>query len=217
MNQIFRFHLVLTTLAIVVFLVFALRQSRPAPADFRLAPAQGVTIECAPQPCIEPGQRISARDAWQMKRDMGEDMMLVDIRGRAEAYYTGIPYGVDAQIPFMEPTREFTWNVAAQEPEMEFRIDFLANFDAAMRARKLRYDAPIVLMCRSGERAEAAAVLLREHGYTRLMVIRGGFEGRVTRRSDGSDVRTDGGWKNTGLPWSSRVYPRWALAASSAR
>jgi hypothetical protein len=48
-------------------------------------------------------------------------------------------------------------------------------------------------------------------------VVRDGFEGRVTRRSDGSDVRAEGGWKNTGLPWSSRVYPRWSLATALAQ
>src|SRR5262249_435392 len=76
MNHIFRFHLALTIIAIVVFLVFAMRHSRPAPGDYRLAPMQGVSIECAPEPCIQPGQRISARDAWQMKRDLGEEMMI---------------------------------------------------------------------------------------------------------------------------------------------
>jgi len=217
MTQIFRFHLILTAIAIAFLLVFALRQSRAQPGDFRLTPMHGVSVECHPGPCIEPGQRITARDAWHMKRDLGEDMMIVDIRGRAEAYFTGIPYGIDAQVPFMEPTSDFRWNVSSQEPEMEFRVDFVSNMDEALRQRGLRHDAPVVLMCRSGERAEVAAVLLRESGYQRVLVVRDGFEGRVLRREDGSDVRAEGGWKNTGLPWSSRVYARWDLAPVATR
>ena len=217
MTGIFRFHLALTFIAIVAFLAIAMRPSRAIPGDFHLAPMHGVSVTCEPGPCIEASQRITARNAWSMKRDLGDDMMIVDIRGRAEAYFTGIPYGIDAQIPFMEPTRDFTWNVVAQEPEMEFRTDFLANFDEAVRQRKLRNDAPIVLMCRSGERAEVAAVLLREHGYSRILVIHDGFEGRIARRADGSDVRSEGGWKNSGLPWSLRVYPRWSLATVAAQ
>jgi hypothetical protein len=44
-----------------------------------------------------------------------------------------------------------------------------------------------------------------------------GFEGHLARRLDGSDLRTEGGWKNSGLPSTSRVYARWALSEQPDR
>lgn len=217
LSHTIRLPLLLILVAVVFLAVVSLRPSRAMPPDERIAPMPGVVIGCHPAPCLAPERMITAAQAWNLKRTLGDEMLLVDIRGRAEAYFTGIPQGVDAQVPFAEPRPDFAWNAAAQEPEMDFRTDFAANLDEALRVRRLKHDARVVLMCRSGERALVAALLLQEHGFTNVYVVRDGFEGRIARRADGNEVRSDGGWKNAGLPWSSRVYARWEQTGQTQR
>ncbi len=57
----------------------------------------------------------------------------------------------------------------------------------------LALDTPIVLLCRSGGRSQAAGTVMAEAGFTRAFNIIGGFEGSAQAS----------GWKSN-LPWTAR-------------
>jgi rhodanese-related sulfurtransferase len=210
LNVAFRIHLLLTAFVFVATL-FLTAVALDAQAEDRIV-LPGISIQCEPGPCIAPSQVITAQQAWQMKLDPHDDTLLIDIRGRAEAYYTGLPAAIDAQVPFLEPAAGFEWNATLREPRLEFRTDFVAKVDRALRVAHLKHTDPVVLLCGSGDRAPVAALLLQEYGYSQVYVVRDGFEGSLERRADGSDPRTDGGWKNSGLPWTGRVFARGSSA-----
>lgn len=165
---------------------------------------------CHSTECVSPRQVITPREAWRMRRLSHDHALLVDVRARAETFYSGMPLGVDAQIPFAEPAMPFEWISNDDGPRMEFRIDFAQRMDELLRTRHVRHDEPVIILCRTGERALLAALRLQEHGYSNVYVVREGFEGKLSFRADGSEMRMEGGWKNSGLPWTARGEPRWS-------
>ena len=173
MTRMFKVHLLLAAVSLLPAHALAVE---------RLEPVAGVHIECHPGPCLDAAQFITARQAWQMKRSLGDDMLLVDIRGRAEAFFARMPSGADAQVAFMEPVPQLAWNVAAQEPELEIRLDFVHKLDEVMRALRIPYDRPVVLMSPAPGQAVVAALLLQENGFSRVYVVREGFDGRMAQR-----------------------------------
>ena len=218
MDTYFKLAIGLAAFSILVIVLVAVSPthatvSLPFEGVERINPIAGVVIDCAPAPCIVPARSVSARRAWQMKNELAGRMLLVDIRGRAEAYFTGVPAGIDIQAPFIEPQADFAWRDNRTEPVLEFRNDFVWRVDEALRDRQLKHDAPVVLICGTGERAPVAALLLQEQGYSNVFVVRDGFEGRVARSQDGTEQYVPGGWKTSGLPWSLRMDTRWARAA----
>jgi len=156
-----------------------------------------------------PAIAIDAKRAWQIKHDLGAQVLLVDIRGRAEVFYTGMPLGADAIVPFEEPSRDFAIDAQSGRLAMEFNAHFLERMDDLLNASDLSRSDPVVLLCRSGERSRQAAALLKEHGYRQVFVVSDGFEGALTASAEGGEARRERGWKNAGLPWTARVDPRW--------
>lgn len=73
--------------------------------------------------------------------------------------------------------------------------DFIGAVWAQVVARGGDPDTPILLLCRSGVRARAAARDLTLAGLGDVHPISGGFEGERT-----ADGRQSGGWKGA-LPW----------------
>ena len=63
MPYIFRIHLVLTAIAIVVMMVAAFRPSRAIPTSATLTPMHGIAVECSPVPCVDPDPMIGALEA----------------------------------------------------------------------------------------------------------------------------------------------------------
>lgn len=136
--------------------------------------------DARPAAQFPPAMPVSARQARQLKRDLGGNVLLVDLRGRAEAYYTGPSIGADAHVPFMEPAPGYVRAARGGGLEMEIDPHFLERMDEALRAAYLRHGDPVVLLCRTGECRREAAELLREHGYQQLFVVTDGFESAVT-------------------------------------
>lgn len=133
-----------------------------------------------PGPALEPpaAMPISLKQARQLKRDLGGNALVVDLRGSAEAHYTGTPLRADAHVPFMEPAPG--WILTAQGAiAMQFAPRFLEDMDAALRAAHLRHGDPVVLLCRSAECRREAPALLAEHGYGQLFVVTDGFPAPV--------------------------------------
>lgn len=113
--------------------------------------------------------------------------VLVDVRTRAEWAYVGLPDlgSIGKQV---------------------LRIEWLAFPDGAvnpgfvdeLEAAGVPKDAPVLFLCRSGQRSIAAASTATVAGYQRAYNVAQGFEGGL----DAAGHRgADSGWKALGLPW----------------
>ena len=59
-------------------------------------------------------------------------------------------------------------------------------------------EAPLLFLCRSGQRSDGAARVATAAGYKKAFNVLEGFEGA---RDDAGHRGTVGGWRKAGLPW----------------
>lgn len=105
---------------------------------------------------------------------------LVDVRCRAELDWVGrIPHAV-----------EIEW---ATYPGMKPNPDFIAQLE-----QQVNKEVPMLFICRSGARSNAAATLATQSGYSDCYNIMEGFEG--DQNSDKHRNETNG-WRAAKLPW----------------
>jgi rhodanese-related sulfurtransferase len=106
---------------------------------------------------------------------------LVDVRTRAEWDWVGrIPGAIEIEMLSYPGNRP---NPA-----------FLSELQA-----KVRPDAPVLFICRSGGRSHTAALLAKQAGFGECYNVLEGFEGD----RDGEGHRnTVGGWRAAQLPWT---------------
>jgi len=107
--------------------------------------------------------------------------VLVDVRTKMEHTFIGHPPGA-VLIPWKEA------------PDWQLNPNFAAEVQAAVPNK----EAPILLLCRSGQRSLDAAKLLEQLGYKRLINILEGFEGPLDQNKHRGNL---GGWRFHGLPW----------------
>lgn len=115
--------------------------------------------------------------------------VLVDVRTEPEWVNVGIPDpdALPVKPVFLE------WLLP---PAMTPNPDFLERLKTELTARGADTTTPVLFLCRSGARSAAAATALSSLGFERSHNIEGGFEG-----SPGQGLP---GWKQSGLPWTSR-------------
>ncbi|MEE8603596.1 rhodanese-like domain-containing protein [Euzebya tangerina] len=114
------------------------------------------------------------------------DATIVDVRTQAEWAFVGTPRLDDAAGRYLQ----IEWNHAGG-----VRNDaFLDQLQAAGVAKA----APVMFLCRSGARSQAAASAATAAGFERAQNISDGFEGGVDE--DGHRGNR-AGWKADGLPW----------------
>ena len=106
---------------------------------------------------------------------------LVDVRTQAEWYWVG-------RVPGAVMVEWTSYPGGARNP------DFLAQ----LRARVPPTPAPVIFLCRSGQRSHHAAALATESGYPNCFNLIEGFEG--DRDAQGHRNRING-WRAAGLPW----------------
>lgn len=122
--------------------------------------------------------QMANSDAWQMLLD-DDSAVLVDVRTEAEWRTIGVP---DTSEMGREP-RYVHWTDEHGGSNPYF-VDQVTE--------GLSPDTPILLICRSGGRSNAAAELLAASGYSNPINIVGGFEG-----PRGADGTHSGGWKDS--------------------
>ena len=106
--------------------------------------------------------------------------VLVDVRTQAERDFVG----------FIPGSLHLEWQ---GYPGGVRNPDFLQQLQAEVRT-----DQPVLFLCRSGARSQAASSLAAQSGYTRAYNVLQGFEG--DRDANGQRNRV-GGWRVAGLPW----------------
>lgn len=130
---------------------------------------------------------LSVAEAWSLLV-VDQTSQLVDVRTHAEWRFVGAPElsGIGRKIHFVE------WQTF---PAMTQNPDFVTKTSEALGPDK---NIPVLFLCRSGGRSQAAAAAMTKAGYTRAYNIVGGFEGEL----DGERHRANkNGWKAAGLPW----------------
>lgn len=143
---------------------------------------------------------LDAREAHAMKAAQGDKVLFVDVRDPIEIMFTGFTDVVDVNVPFQLANRA-RWHASKPVFAMEPNPRFEADIAAALAARGLGKDTPIILMCRSGgERGAPSAKALQ--GYKTVYVVVDGFEGDTVKEGERKGWRLVNGWKNAGLPWN---------------
>lgn len=127
---------------------------------------------------------LTPQQAWQLLADQ-DDAVLVDVRTQAEWAFVGIPDTSDlGKRPLL-----VEWSSLGGGPDP-------ARFVSAV-TDQVDPGAPILLLCRSGQRSAAAAEALTAAGLGPAYNVIDGFEGPV----DGQGHRGAAGWRADGLPW----------------
>lgn len=121
---------------------------------------------------------LTPTDAWKLVAD--GRAVLVDVRTAEERKFVGhVPAGIHV-----------AW---ATGTSMNRNPRFVKELEA-----KVKKDAVVVFLCRSGKRSVSAAEAAAKAGFVNAFNILEGFEGDL----DGEQRRgTLGGWRLRGLPW----------------
>ena len=148
---------------------------------------------------------VDSKETYAMKQKLGNQMLFIDVRDPIEIMFTGFTDVVDINIPFKLANRT-VWNDKKPVFNMEVNPNFEQEIAAALEARGLTKDAPIVIMCRSGgTRGAPATRYLENKGYKQIYVVTDGFEGDKIKEGERKNWRLKNGWKNSGLPWSYKL------------
>jgi rhodanese-related sulfurtransferase len=134
---------------------------------------------------------IEATKAYEMVTANPGNTFILDVRTRAEYEFVGHPDvpGGAANIPLI------FYSASPGEPwkrNNNFVSDVLKRYEKSLA---------IIIICRSGPRAKAAARLLTEAGFGSVYYMTDSFEGP----KDENGHRTIGGWKTNGLPYTYRL------------
>lgn len=131
----------------------------------------------------------------------GEKMLFVDVRDPVEIMFVGFTDAVDVNIPFrLVDTSGLNPNETGFAMPLNPR--FVEQIRAALHAKGLDENAPIVTMCRTGgARGRPSAEFLRANGFPNVWYVENGFQGEPMQRGPHQGHRIQNGWQNEGLPW----------------
>ncbi|MEG8181325.1 rhodanese-like domain-containing protein [Nocardia terpenica] len=131
---------------------------------------------------------ITPRQAWELLRD-NPDAVLIDVRTEAEWRFVGVPDTASID----RPTALIEWVDGTGAPNAHF-TDQLKQ---VLAERDSDSAAPVIFLCRSGQRSIGAATAATAAGYAPSYNVLEGFEGPL----DASGHRGGAGWRAEGLPW----------------
>lgn len=133
---------------------------------------------------------ISVREAWDVLKG-DPKAQLVDVRTAAEWTFVGVPdlTALGRQVLKVE------WQ---SFPTMARNAQFEATVGAQLKSAGATASTPILFLCRSGARSQAAAAAMTAQGFTKCFNVSGGFEGDLDAARHRGHVA---GWKADGLPW----------------
>jgi rhodanese-related sulfurtransferase len=149
------------------------------------------------------GLYLDGQEAYDMATK--EKTLFIDVRTRAEVNFLGMPTVADANIPYMEMDKLYSWDEKKAVFKLDPNSDFTAAIAERIAAKGMTKSDPIIVICRSGDRSAAAANLLAKAGYTKVYSVVDGFEGDMAKDGPNAGKRAVNGWKNAGLPWSYKL------------
>lgn len=147
---------------------------------------------------------LSPQEAYDMKAGNPDNVLMIDVRTRAEAQFVGFTDMADANIPIYLYSNE--WKLKKDGIHGSYRKiyndDFIAAVDTFIANKNKDKSVPIILMCQSGGRSPYAARSLYDAGYKEVYFQVEGFEGLKLKQGPDKGKRLKNGWKNAGLPWN---------------
>ena len=148
---------------------------------------------------------LTAKEAYDMKKELGKGALFIDVREPIEIMFTGFFDVVDVNVPYLlvNPSK---WNPKKPVLSMEPNANYVDGVAKALADRGLSKSTPIILMCRSGgTRGAPSARALKSLGLEKVYVVVDGFEGSKDKGNPKGPWRVVNGWKNAGLPWSYKL------------
>ncbi|MFF0498946.1 rhodanese-like domain-containing protein [Nocardia aobensis] len=131
---------------------------------------------------------ITPAQAWELLRD-NPDAVLVDVRTEAEWRFVGVPDTTSIE----RPTALIEWVDGTGSPNPAF----VEQLKQVLADRAGDSDAPVIFLCRSGQRSIGAATAATAAGFAPSYNVLEGFEGPL----DAEGHRGGAGWRALGLPW----------------
>ncbi|MFI9506774.1 rhodanese-like domain-containing protein [Nocardia sp. NPDC052566] len=129
---------------------------------------------------------ITPQQAWELLRD-NQEAVLVDVRTEAEWRFVGVPDTSSIE----RPTVLIEWVDGTGTRNGAFAEQLSEALDGRDK------EAPVVFLCRSGQRSQGAATVATGLGFGHSYNVLEGFEGGL----DASGHRGGTGWRAIGLPW----------------
>ena len=151
------------------------------------------------------GLHLTALEAADMKQRLVNKVLMIDIRTRAEAMYVGMATSVDFLVPVLEFPEFWEWSDQRNEYVQQSNPNFVKDVEKRLAQMGLTKDDPVIVICRSGVRSNAASGLLFEMGFKQAYTVIDGFEGDTAKDGEQKGQRVVNGWKNAKLPWSYKL------------
>lgn len=151
------------------------------------------------------GLYLTPYEAYNMKKQQGDEVLLVDVRARSELKYVGASLLIDANIPSRFFNPEYSWSDKVSSYRTISNQHFTEDFEKLLALKNKDKNTPIILICQSGSRVPLAAKALHEAGFTKVYSQYQGFEGIKAKQGINKGKRVVNGWKNAGLPWSLKL------------
>jgi len=143
-----------------------------------------------------PGLYVTAREAYAKWQAAPEKLKILDVRTPEEFLFVGAP-DMAWKIPVI--AQSYQWDAEKGKFPMQLLPDFIARVQTVAKP-----DDTIMVMCRSGGRSAIACNLLAQAGFTKVYNIIDGMEGDGNGDSESA---VQGGWKNSGCPWTKKITP----------
>jgi rhodanese-related sulfurtransferase len=151
------------------------------------------------------GLHLTALEAAEMKQRLGNKALMIDIRTRAEAMYVGMAASVDFLVPVLDFPEFWEWSDQRNEFVQQSNPNFVKDVERRLAQMGLTKNDPVILICRSGVRSNAASGLLFEMGFKQAYTVIDGFEGDTAKDGPEKGHRVVNGWKNAKLPWGYKL------------
>ena len=129
---------------------------------------------------------IDSKEAYKMVMESPKDTFIVDVRTKAEYEFVGHP-----DLPNGVPNIPLKFY-----PGWDTNTNFVKNVE-----EHCPKDVSLIILCRSGKRAETAGKLLLDAGFKKVLYMVDSFEGS----KDEKGHRTVSGWKVNGLPYTYKL------------
>lgn len=144
---------------------------------------------------------MTPKEAYDAVTANRSKTLFLDIRTVPELMFIGMTNEVDRVIPFVTVADPPQWDNRSGGFRLQPNPEFVRQVEAALAAKGLSKDDTVILMCRSGSRTVPAVNALVAAGFKNAYSLYEGFEGDSAK--DGS--RSVNGWKNAGLPWTTKL------------
>jgi len=87
---------------------------------------------------------VDSREAYDLKMQLGDKVLFIDVRDPAEIQFTGFTDVADINIPFKMANIK-KWNSKKSVLQMEKNPDFIADIEAALTNKSLTKDDAVIL------------------------------------------------------------------------